>query len=251
MVLQNNRVLASTIWGIIKEGNRIHGHYDERRPNEFQTEDFGTIYQNTITVLICDKFGAVKKHTDKGSLLIFDQEKFLKVSESYIETKIQVIRDNPDGSDSSDGSRQGRVPSKENPDAQITSNKQYLTDISEKDPNNDVNITTGKNENPSASRIEPSEPSEPSANLNGNEDESNSVEGPSKRILNNAHDAAHRNTNNDVSNEIDNNTTNPILPAYVYRLGHSDRFACKYCNIRDDKWGMIKHYHPEVERDKQ
>jgi hypothetical protein len=41
--------------------------------------------------------------------------------------------------------------------------KQHLTDISEKDPNNDVNIATEKNENPSARRVEPSEPSDPSA----------------------------------------------------------------------------------------
>ena len=82
LVLENSRFLASDIWGIIKGGNRIHGYYDERRPKEFQTEDFGTIYQNTITILICDIYGAVKKHPEKGSLLIFDKEKFLKVSES-------------------------------------------------------------------------------------------------------------------------------------------------------------------------
>jgi hypothetical protein len=27
----------------------------------------------------------------------------------------------------------------------------------------------------------------------------------------------------------------------IYRLGHSDKWACKNCNLRDDKWGMIKH----------
>ena len=55
-------------------------------------------------------------------------------------------------------------------------------------------------------------------------------------------------TSNDVSNKKDKSTTdNPKLPAYVYRLGHSDRFACNLCNIRDDKWGMIKHHHPEEE----
>ena len=32
------------------------------------------------------------------------------------------------------------------------------------------------------------------------------------------------------------------LPDSIYRLGHSDKWACKYCNLRDDKWGMIKHY---------
>jgi hypothetical protein len=56
-------------------------------------------------------------------------------------------------------------------------------------------------------------------------------------------------TSDDVPNEIVNNssTTSPILPPYVYRLGNSDKFACRLCNIRDDKWGMINHYHPEGE----
>jgi hypothetical protein len=202
------------------------------------------MYQNTITILICDKFGAVKKHTEKGSVLIFDQEKFLKVSESYLlETKIQLTGDYPDGPDGYDGSRQASVPSRENLDAVITSNKHHISDISEKDPSNYVNITTCKNENPSVSPVEPPAPSAPSASHSG--DEGKSVEGTSKGILHNLHEAAHQNTNNDVSRD------NPILPAYVYRLGHSDRFACKYCNIRDDKWGMIKHYHPEVEGGKQ
>ena len=68
-------------------------------------------------------------------------------------------------------------------------------------------------------------------------------------ILHNPDGPAPQNISNDISNEIVNNSnsTNPKLPPYVYRLGHSDRFACKLCNIRDDKWGMIKHYHPEGE----
>ncbi|MGB6529674.1 MAG: hypothetical protein WBF33_16320, partial [Candidatus Nitrosopolaris sp.] len=37
------------------------------------------------------------------------------------------------------------------------------------------------------------------------------------------------------------------LPPYIYRLGHSDKFACKLCRIRDDKWGMAKHFHEESE----
>ena len=180
LLLENNSILASKIWGIIIGGNRIHGHYDERRPREFQSEDFGTIYQNTITIIICDKFGAVKKHTEKGSLMIFDKEKFLKVSESYeLETKIQLTGnypDDPDDPDDHDGSRQTSALSKENPDAEITRNEQNLTDISKKDSSDDVNITIGKNENLSASPVEPSEPSEPSANLN----EGKSVEGTRK-----------------------------------------------------------------------
>jgi hypothetical protein len=33
-----------------------------------------------------------------------------------------------------------------------------------------------------------------------------------------------------------------IIPDSIYRLGHSDKWACKNCNIRDDKWYMIKHH---------
>jgi hypothetical protein len=32
------------------------------------------------------------------------------------------------------------------------------------------------------------------------------------------------------------------LPDSIYRLGHSDRWACNSCKLRDDKWGMMKHY---------
>jgi hypothetical protein len=64
-------------------------------------------------------------------------------------------------------------------------------------------------------------------------------------ILHNSAEPTVQNTNGIVSGD----TTNPKLPPYVYRLGHSDRFACKYCSIKDDKWGMIKHYHAEEECD--
>ena len=62
------------------------------------------------------------------------------------------------------------------------------------------------------------------------------------------HNSVEPTVQNIENNEIvSSNTTNPRLPLYVYRLGHSDRFACRLCNIRDDKWGMINHYHPEGE----
>ena len=81
-----------------------------------------------------------------------------------METKIQLTGHYPDDPDGSDGSRQASSPSKENSDAEITRNEQNLTNIFERDPSNDINITTRKNENPSTSPVEPSEPSEPSAN---------------------------------------------------------------------------------------
>jgi hypothetical protein len=51
---------ASQIWAEIIGNNAIDVYYDEKRPDKIQT-DFGTIYRNTITKIICDKFGAKKK----------------------------------------------------------------------------------------------------------------------------------------------------------------------------------------------
>jgi hypothetical protein len=31
------------------------------------------------------------------------------------------------------------------------------------------------------------------------------------------------------------------IPDSIYRLGHSDKWACKNCSLKDDKWGMIRH----------
>lgn len=58
------KVYSSDIWNRIKVG-AIEGYYDEKKPNVYETADYGTIYRNTITSIICDKFGAEKRHTEK------------------------------------------------------------------------------------------------------------------------------------------------------------------------------------------
>jgi hypothetical protein len=233
LVVKNNRILASTIWGIIKQGNRIHGHYDERRPNEFQTEDFGTIYQNTLTVLLCDKFGAVRKHTEKGSVLIFDQEKLAKVSESYVlETKIQLTKDYPDGADGADGSRQAPVPSKENLDAEITNNEFNLTNISERNLKNNVNNTTDKNQDPSDVPVKPSDPSDPSANLDNN----NIDENEDRQSVNEIQDTV-------AVFKQENNPT-----CFIKASPSSPQFECYYCEQRfPSQSELIAHMDKESE----
>jgi DNA replicative helicase MCM subunit Mcm2 (Cdc46/Mcm family) len=38
----------------------------------------------------------------------------------------------------------------------------------------------------------------------------------------------------------------PILPPYVHRMyAGSDMFVCEYCSIKQDRWGMATHFHPE------
>lgn len=96
----------------------MEGTYDQtRQPNDYHTADFGTIYRSIITTLICDKFGAEKKHTNKGSVLIFDLDKFVRACKTYeldkneyvvdIQTKLDNLTS--DGSDGSDGNNEGGI----------------------------------------------------------------------------------------------------------------------------------------------
>jgi hypothetical protein len=32
-----------------------------------------------------------------------------------------------------------------------------------------------------------------------------------------------------------------VIPDSIYRLGHSDLFACKSCKVKGDKWFMLTH----------
>jgi hypothetical protein len=113
--LYGKEVRASQIWEMITEGDVIGGKYDPTRPNEYQTSDYGTIYQNTITNIICDKFGADRKRKNNGTLLVFDNEKLLKVGNAYnlkstIQTKLSDCEDN-NSSESSEGCESSRVNS--------------------------------------------------------------------------------------------------------------------------------------------
>jgi hypothetical protein len=205
-------VLARDIWNVIIEGNFIKGHYDENKPNQFETEDYGTIYRNTITNVICDKLGAQKEHKEIGSVLIFDIDKLTKIGKSYdldihIQLKLSDENNDADGSDGSDGFSKSLVAFKENNNTKITDNHENHTNIYEVNTNNIVNNTREKNENPSVTLVEPSEPS---AKVLGES---------STAIVQQAQQVSKS----------------------IYRLGHSDTWGCKSCRQKGDKWFMQQH----------
>jgi hypothetical protein len=51
----------SQIWETLVKVKDINGVHNQNRTNEFQTEEYGILYKNTITQLLVDKFGAVRK----------------------------------------------------------------------------------------------------------------------------------------------------------------------------------------------
>jgi hypothetical protein len=91
-----NEVPVSVVWESIK-GN-IEGHWEERKPNEYHTSEYGILYRNTITKMICDKFGARSKHKEKGNVLIFNPHNITRAGKVYntktsIQTRLQQTED--------------------------------------------------------------------------------------------------------------------------------------------------------------
>lgn len=77
---------VSTIWDNII--TTLEGQFDDS--GAFHTSDW-KLYKNTITKLMCDKFGATKVHTNKGNQLTFDPDKLEKIHRSYsAEIKIKT-----------------------------------------------------------------------------------------------------------------------------------------------------------------
>jgi hypothetical protein len=101
-------ILFSKIWDRIISGTEIEGFCDEKRQNEYDTKEYGKLYNSTLSTLISDNFSADTKHTNKGSELTFNLEKFKSFKNRYENkdndvVKIEVELES-DGSDSSEGS---------------------------------------------------------------------------------------------------------------------------------------------------
>ena len=197
-----NELSASQLWNLIKDS--IDGTPEERKPNEYQTSDYGTIYRNTITMIMCDKFGAKRKHKEKGNFLIFDPEKVSRAGRVYntkvsIQTKILVADTDhrPEDPEGSEGSME------------MPGDNHYKDDIdNEKDSNILSKNTQDIAQNP--------------ANILKPED----------------------NRNDDMSpkpSELSERSATTITQPAIYRIGHTDNWACHNCRQNGDKWFMQKH----------
>jgi hypothetical protein len=221
-------IYSSQIWNSIIQN--IEGAYDEKKPNEFQSYDFGTLYRNTITNIICDEFGANRKHTKNGTLLIFDRENLLRVASSYdlenrsIQTKISECIDNPtndggEGSESSDGSIR-KTTSYSRSDYNDVDNTIVVTSIVKQNDNYIHN-------NKETGIIKRN---------NNNDDHDNNNQ--SLALL----EPSHLSLSSPPLSEITQNITEDnTQKETIYRLGHSDTWACRNCKVRDDVWFMKIH----------
>lgn len=60
----------------------IRGKLNENKPNEYNTEDYGTIYRNSVTPTL-HKLGVKTKHRKSFTELLFDHKKIVKTASQY------------------------------------------------------------------------------------------------------------------------------------------------------------------------
>jgi energy-coupling factor transporter ATP-binding protein EcfA2 len=193
-----NELSASRLWQSIKDS--IDGTYDERKPNEYHTSDYGTIYRNTITNIICDKFGAKRKHKENGNFLIFDPQKVARAGKVYntnisIQTKI-LPQDSPEDPEGSEGSTETPEDHQDKDDTDNEKDSNTLSKNIQNIAQNPANILKPEDNRNNSVSPKPSLPSEPSAII-----------------------------------------TTP-QQSTIYRIGHTDNWACHNCKQRGDKWFM-------------
>jgi hypothetical protein len=96
-VKQDKEVSVAEIWEQLRA--IIEGYYDEKKPHEYQTLEYGTIYNNTISNILEHTFGGRSKHRTFGNTFIFDLEELTRVGKAYnlstdIQTKIIDVEQN-------------------------------------------------------------------------------------------------------------------------------------------------------------
>jgi hypothetical protein len=72
---KNTMLLVEDIWERIRID--VPGLYDDRKPNEYQTYDYDTIYR-TVTSKIIEDFGAEHDRIHRGRVLIFNPKLLVK-----------------------------------------------------------------------------------------------------------------------------------------------------------------------------
>ena len=82
------RISSKSIWTELMQ--EIPGILNEKNPNEYNTDDYGTIYRTTtLSSYLGDVFGGVVKHGNKGNDWVFDPETIQRLTQED-KTRISI-----------------------------------------------------------------------------------------------------------------------------------------------------------------
>jgi len=102
-----NELYVNEIWNTFKI--HVPGNADRNKPNEWHTEEFGTVYNNTLRNILENTFGGKPDHRSKGNTFRFDSDALEKISASY--RFKSTIRTKREGCEGCEGSIEGRLVS--------------------------------------------------------------------------------------------------------------------------------------------
>jgi len=91
---------SGIIWQEVTDS--LEGLRDDKNQNMFHSADYGDLYRSTIIGMITDKFGGELDHKEKGNLIIFNQDIFMRMGKQYDNTKGIQTRLIPDSSEPPD-----------------------------------------------------------------------------------------------------------------------------------------------------
>jgi hypothetical protein len=102
----------STIWERITIDHAIKGNLFS--DNQYETKEYGPLYNNTLSKFISDNLNAELKHGEDGSVLTFDKVKFSSYDELYSQTAspdvklvVELVNPIPEGTEGNDGPGDG------------------------------------------------------------------------------------------------------------------------------------------------
>ena len=214
-------ITFSDFWHVLKDN--INGHFDEKKPNEYHTEDFGTIYRNSSSNIL-QKLGVDSKRHNSFTELIFNHKKIIKNASQYnisIQTKIEL----------EDSECCERC---EHPIGDTTITNQ----IHIEDNRNNNTKTVNKQENNNWNSPQYDESNEEGDLLNNK----NQVEPSDEHTQRSRDHSLSSYSTNFIEEENKKN---------IYRLGNSDTWACKECKSKGDKWFMKQHFCKRVLKKQQ
>jgi hypothetical protein len=180
----------------------------EHKPNEYNTEDYGTIYRNTLTSTL-EKLGVKTKRQNSFVKLIFDKKKIRKTAGQYgfaIQERINNEINSSERSERSEGSLH-------------------------------TETKKGSIENENITELQPKNNTESAKNC------SNSTENDENSCMNKTRDS---NEGDDPTGSVhsvhsDHPATSDILKSNLYRIGKTDIIGCRDCKMKSDRWFMNKH----------
>ena len=261
------QVTFSKIWWLINLG-AIDGNYDENKPNQYETVAYGTLYKNTLSKFIVDKFGARLDKKSHGSVLIFDIDKLERfedvfgdkiVEDIQVEVKPVVSIDDEEENENTDESHNNGFQSDDKPDGYdgydgsgkcVVSRNIYFETKNKHNLSAKKDISSCKEKEKEKDNMhlaEPSEPSLPSSSITDNLNNLKSIINTSEiqELQYSISPSLYKDVLSLLEKEI--NLLNRELIIYnakniKRKSPHSDIYVCfDKCRYSEDKWFMLKH----------